>query len=294
MNSPKRKIPKNCSIGSKSPLPEVSFVTVCFRTPDLIRNLLRSIAEADFDFSFEFFLVNNDPTDKTNDMVRELYPWVKIVNSPENIGFGPGNNLALKQMRGKYAMLTNPDLIIPPGEMEKLLDFAKQRPNIGLLGPLLLNPNKTRQDSIFRFPKITFPLYRRTFLGKTKWGKREENHYLLHDLYQENKTMEVDALMGSAILIRQEVFNDIGYFDENIFMYMEEFDLARRAWKNKWRVVYHPSSKMIHYLKRQSRIKWPWQIFTNKITRIHIKSMIYYFWKYRHEKNPHPIFREVQ
>ena len=80
----------------------------------------------------------------------------------------------------------------------------------------------------------------------------------------------------------------------NIFMYMEEFDFCRRAWKNKWRVVYYPQSKMIHYLKRASRIKWPWEIFTNKIARVHIKSMIYYFWKYRKEKNPHPIFHEIK
>jgi len=273
--------------------PLVTFVTVCYRDPHLIRLLLKGVEAANFNFPFEYLLVNNSPGDGTGDMVREKFPWAQVIDAPRNVGFGAGNNIALRRMRGQYAMLVNPDLVIFPGEMEKLLEFINDHPDVGFVGPGLKNPDGSWQDSCYRFPSPIYPLFRRTILGRTPWGRRADNHHLMRDIINREHPMEVDALMGSAILIRRKALDDIGLFDERFFMYLEEFDLCRRAWQNNWRVVYHPCAKFVHYHRRESLVRWPWQIFTHKLARTHLRSAVYYFWKYRSRKHPHLNQRPV-
>lgn len=273
--------------------PRVTFITVCYKTPNLIRLLLKGFAESGFKHSFEYFLVNNAPQDETSNMVKKLYPWVEVVDTPKNVGFGSGNNFALRRARGEYVMLLNPDLVLFPNELEKLVQFLDSHPDVGLVGPKLLNPDKTRQHSCYRFPGPLIPVYRRTPLGKTPWGKRAVDLYLMKEHLKQDRAMEVDALMGSAIMFRKSALNEIGLFDEKFFMYFEEVDICRRAWKMNWRVVYYPEATLIHYHARESLISKPWQIFTHKLTRQHIRSAVYYFWKYRGNKNPHNEIRPV-
>lgn len=273
--------------------PKVTFVTVCYKTPNLIRLLLKGFESADIKFPFEYYLVDNAPGDGTGDMVREKYPWVNIIETPKNIGFGAGNNHALRRARGEYVMLVNPDLVVFPGELEKLVEFLDGHPDIGLVGPKLLNPDRTCQYSCYRFPNPMIPLYRRTPLGLTPWGKRAIKHYLMHEDLKRDQAMEVDALMGSALMMRRKVLDEVGHFDERFFMYFEEVDICRRAWKYNWRVVYVPQAQLVHYHARDSLISRPWQVITHKPTRKHIASAVYYFWKYRGTQNPHNETRPV-
>lgn len=273
--------------------PKVSFVTVCYRTPGLIRMLLKGAQAANFKFSFEYFLVNNAPEDGTSQMVRERFPWVQVIDSPRNVGFGAGNNLAIRRARGQYIMLLNPDLTIFPDEIEKLVKFMDDHPDVAFSGPLLLNPDGTRQDSCYRFPAPMYALYRRTFLGKLPSGQRYNHHFLMRDT-QLDRPLEVDVLMGSAIMMRRSALDEIGLFDENYFMYLEEMDICRRAWEKKWRVAYVPHAKLVHYHQRESRIDWPWHLITNRPARAHIISALYYFRKYWNKPNPHKLQRPIE
>lgn len=273
--------------------PKVSFVTTCYRTPGLIRMLLKGVEEANLKFTFEYFLVDNSPGDGTGEMVRKRFPWVTVIDSPRNVGFGAGNNLALKRARGTYAMLLNPDLTVFQDELEKLLKFMEEHPEVAFGGPALFNPDGTRQDSCYRFHTPMIPIYRRTFLGKLPAGQRAIRHFLMRDVFPVDKPIEVDALMGSAIMMRRSALQEIGLFDENFFMYFEEMDICRRAWEKRWRVVYVPQSKLVHYHQRESRIDWPWQIITNRPARAHIVSALYYFRKYWRKPHPHKQIRNV-
>lgn len=278
----------------RGPDPKVSFVTVCYRTPGLIRMLLKGAEAAKFNFSFEYFLVDNSAGDGTGSMVRDRFPWVKVIDAPKNLGFGAGNNLALRQARGQYVMLVNPDLTIFPGEIEKLVEFMDKHPDVGMAGPALYNPDGSRQESCYRFPTVMMPFYRRTILGRMAAGKRYLHHYFMRDILSLDKPFEVDAMMGSAIMIRRKALEEIGMFDEKYFMYMEELDICRRSWVYNWRVVHLPSAKLVHYHQRESAIDWPWHLITHKPARAHILSAVYYFWKYRGTKNPHSHTRPVE
>lgn len=267
---------------------KISFITVCYKTPGLIRQLLKGFEAANVALPHEYFLVDNAAGDGTGDLVRERFPWVRLIEAPRNIGFGAGNNLAMREAQGEYVMLLNPDLTIFTNEIEKLVEFADAHPEYGIIGPRLLHPDRTQQRTFHRFPNAFIPLYRRTVLGRTPWGRREIERYLMLDA-DADKVQEVDGLFGAAILVRREVLDRIGLFDERFFMYFEDTDLCRRAWESGWRVCYAPVAEFVHYHQRESELKSVWQLFTNRTARFHIKSGVQYFLKYRGKEHPRGV-----
>src|SRR5262245_45057495 len=137
---------------------KVTFITVAYNTPHFIRNLLKGVEAAQFAFPFEYILVDNG-SDGTADMVRVRFPWVRVITGQGNVGFAAGNNLGLKVATGDYVMLVNPDLTLFAGEIEKLIAFADADPSIGFVAPKLLNPNGTIQHNVHRFPRLLTPAY---------------------------------------------------------------------------------------------------------------------------------------
>lgn len=263
---------------------KVSFVTVCYRTPHLIRLLLQGVERASFAFPFEYLVVDNGG-DGTAAMIRERFPWVTVIEPGENLGFSRANNLAIKQAQGEYIMLTNPDLTIFEGEMEKLLAYADAHPEAGIIGPRVENPDGTRQESCTRYPTPLMPVYRRTFLGRTAQGKRAVDEYFMRDK-DHTVPHAVPAVYGAAMLVRQKTLAHIGHLDERFFMYYEDVDLCRRARAQNWDIHYAPMARFVHYHQRESRIRAPWELLTNRVARTHVASGVKYFLKWR--KTPSP------
>ncbi len=264
---------------------KVTFITVGYHTPHLLRQLFRGVEAAEFSFPHEYLLVNNAPGDGTSEYIRQRFPWVKVIDAPGNVGFGRANNLAAREATGEYLMLLNPDITVFKGQMETLLEEADRVPSAGIFGPKLLNPDRSVQRWFYRFPSPGVPIYRRTPLGKTKRGNRVLDRYFMKD-QNPDESMEVDGFFGSALLVRRNVFEELGGFDERFFMYFEDIDLCRRTWEKGWRIQYVPSSMFVHYHQRSSDVRNPIQILRNRLAREHIKSGVRYFWKYRN--SPHP------
>lgn len=231
-----------------------------------------------FDFDFEYFLVDNG-SDGTSQMVRDRFPWVQVIETGKNLGFAKANNAAFKQATGEYLMLINPDLTIFPGQVERLIEHAEQYPETGILGPLLENPNGMRQETCTRFPTPMIPLYNRTALGRLPWGRKALDIYHMRDV-NHDEYHEAETVYGAAMLIRRKALEEVGYFDERFFMYFEDVDLCRRTWEANWKIHFVPKAKFIHYHQRESMIRAPWQLMTNRLTRTHIKSAVKYFLKY--------------
>ncbi len=265
--------------------PKVSFVTVNYKTQHFIRHLLSGIEGAKLPFSYEYFVVDNASEDGALEMVTERFPWVKTAAMEENRGFGAGNNCVLPRAVGEYVILLNPDTVVFPGELDAWIEWMDRHQNVGLSGPRVLSPEGTDHHSAFHFATLLTPLFRRTVLGKTRWGKRNLERYLMQGM-DRRLEQDVDWVQGSAMCIRRSVLDEVGHFDERFFMYFEDEDLCRRVWEAGHRVAYTPSARIIHYLGRGSTIKYPWQILTNRLTRVHIMSGLKYFLKYRTKPNP--------
>src|SRR5512133_3921503 len=160
---------------------KITFITVCYKTPNVIRMLLRGFERARFAFPHEFFLVDSGD-DRTAEMVRAQFPWVTVIEPKQNLGFAKAHNIAFRQAKGEYVMLLNPDLTVFPGQIESLLEHAEQHQDVGIFGPWLEHPNGARQESCTRFPTMMIPLYNRTVLGKLSAGKRALDRFHMRDV----------------------------------------------------------------------------------------------------------------
>ncbi len=182
-------------------------------------------------------------------------------------------------------MILNADLILFKDALWQMIEYLENNPQIGLLGPQLLNFNGSIQDSAYRFYRPLTIIYRRTFLGRTKMGKADLDRFLMKDR-DHRVPFDVDWLLGAALMVRRRALEEVGLMDERFFLYFEDVDWCRRYHDAGWRVVYLPAAKMHHYHGRVSKKRnGLGDILFNKYAWIHIASAIKYFLKYKKSHN---------
>ncbi len=264
----------------------VSIAVNNYKNPELLRLCLNSIKENYKRTDYEIIVANSATEEDTEMMMREDFPEVRFFPFKENVGFQTLVKKGIEESRGDYIFIINGDILLNPGSLEKMLDYLTTHPDVGLLGPQLLNFNGTFQVSRFRFYRPLTIVYRRTFLNKFKFAQKHLDWFLMKD-YDNRDLREVDWLMGSALLFSRENFQKVGFMDPRFFMYMEDVDWCRRFWEKGLKVVYYPQATMRHYHGKGSAKGGFWNsIFFNRLTWTHIFSAIKYFWKYTGKPNP--------
>lgn len=231
----------------------------------------------------EIIVTDSETIPETKEMMQEHFSDVIFLEEPKNIGFGKSVNRAIKIATGEYLFIMNADIILAySNAIAELFKYSKEHPEVGIVGPKLLNINKTVQDSGFRFYTPLTILARRTAFGKTSKGKKILDNFLIRDKVQpfESPT-PVDWLMGSALFIRRDKIEKVGMLDEKFFMYMEDVDWCRRFWEAGHPIIYNPKAVSYHYHFQSSKKKGGLlDVLLNKYTRIHVKSACIYFKKY--------------
>lgn len=272
---------------------DVSILIVHYNTPKLLRQTLKGIFSSNISVPFEVIVVDNNPSQRIQEQVEKEFPQVKVFVSDSNIGFGCGMNLAMKHASGRYYFVFNPDIALFEGTIEKLVQFMDENKDVGMVGPQLLNPDRSLQHSCYRFMDPKIILYRRIPLLKNlRKAKEAVSHYLMED-WDHKETREVDYLLGAAMFVRKEAVDDVGVFDPEYFVYFEDQDWCRRFWKAGWKILYYPETQLVHYHRRETAEgNFLKQLF-NKLTRIQIQSALYYYKKYKGEENPHGAFNKL-
>lgn len=206
---------------------------------------------------------------------------IKLLPFDYNLGFSRGVNIGVREAKGQYILILNPDVVVTQGAIDTMLEYMKTHPDIGMLGPRVLNFNGTHQQTYFSYYKPATILARRTFLGAFGPYKRALDEFVMADTDPE-KIQAPDWLMGSAIMVSREGIKKVGSMDERFFMYFEDVDWARRFWHNDYKVVYYPKAVVYHYHQRESKSRLGLlDAFFNKKTCWHISSAIKFFWKYK-------------
>lgn len=266
---------------------DVSIIILNYRTRGLLKQAIKSIALAAPELDYEILVVDNASRDGSVEMIRERYPDVRLLALDENIGFACGNNIGIREARGRHILIMNPDIMMREGALEEMYRYMETHHDVGLLGPKLLRPDRSVQESVHRFPVPLMPLYRRTPLGRLPRARRALHRYAMRGELEGDEPREVDWMEGAALLVRKRAIEEVGMLDERFFMYMEDADWARRLWEKGWKVVWHPGTVFIHYHRRASAdAAWFTAPFTNKVARYHIISAVKYFWKWRGKPAP--------
>ncbi len=226
---------------------DISIITVNYNVKEFVLNLVISLKKALVDFSYEIIVVDNASQDGSVEFLREKFSDINIIANNKNLGFGKANNIGLSLAKGKYICLINPDAIVKEDTFKVMIDFFENTPNAGLAGCKVLNPNGTLQLACRRgFPgpwtSFTKVSGLSTLFPKSKLFAKYNLTYL-----DENKTYEVDAISGSFMMFRREVYEKVGGFDPDFFMYGEDLDLCYRVQKAGYKVYYVHKTEVIHY-----------------------------------------------
>ena len=224
---------------------DISIVIVGWNAKPYLEMCLESLEAAPPRRSMEVFVVDNASIDGSSEMIKSRFPWVKLIRSEENLGFAKGNNVALRQCRGQYICLVNPDVKVFPGCLDALADFLSQNPKVGFVGPRVLNADMTQQVTCRHFPSIWNNFCSASKLSSVFKNSRlftgEQMFYFPHD-----RTLAVDVLGGCFIMVRRETLDAVGLMDEGFYMYGDDLDWCRRCWKAGWQVVFFPGAQAIH------------------------------------------------
>jgi GT2 family glycosyltransferase len=252
--------------------PTLSIIIVSWNVCELLRACLQSISARQGNLSLEVIVVDSGSNDGSPEMIRQIFPEVKLIARPDNVGFPKGNNLGLAQANGRYLLLLNPDTEIVNDALSTMINYMEYHRHVGALGPQLLNPDSTVQSSRRRFPTLITAFFESTWLENLAPQKLLRNYYV-QDV-SDGDTVAVDWITGACLLTRHEVYEQIGGLDEGYFMYSEELDWCRRIKEAGWQVVYLPTAQVLHHEGKSSE-----QAVTHRHINYH-RAKLRYFRKY--------------
>jgi N-acetylglucosaminyl-diphospho-decaprenol L-rhamnosyltransferase len=228
--------------------PDLSIIIVSWNVRDRLRACLASLPLNDG--QVQTIVVDAASADGTAAMVRAEFPAVHLIASADNLGYSRGNNLGLAQARGRYAFILNPDTELDHPALASMMGYLDANPGVGVLGPRLLLPDHSVQASRRRFPTLITAIFESTWLqGLAPRGVLAR--YFAADL-PADQTVEVDWLVGAALMVRREAWERVGVLDEAFFMYSEELDWQRRIKAAGWKIVYFPAAEVRHFEAQSS------------------------------------------
>lgn len=251
-----------------------SFIIVNWNVRELLEKCLLSIAKFSSHFNYEVIVADNASMDGSVWMMRERFPQINLIANTKNVGFAAGVNQGIKQARGEYIVLLNPDVEIKESTLEKLLDEFKNYADSGIVGGKIKNEDGSIQPSVRAYPDIwSHILITLKFQHILK--SRAIGRYMAED-FNYDKRQEVDQVMGAFFAIRRKVIEQIGLMDERFFLWFEEVDFCKRVKTSGWKIIYTPESEVIHLGGKSFG-----QISSVARQRIFNKSLRYYMRKHK-------------
>ncbi len=229
------------------PVPlDLSIIIVNWNSAEFVRRCIVSLRRYTSGLSYEIIVIDNASFDGCDRMLREQNPEVRYIQSDRNLGFARANNLAAEGARGANLLFLNPDTEVTGPAIARLFGELSRLPAAGVVGARLLNQDGTLQASCVQsFPTIINQVLdsewlRRRWPKSALWGTAP--------LYEAATAVaEVEGISGACMMIRREVFERVGRFSEDYFMFTEDLDLCYKARRSGWKNYYVPEASVIHF-----------------------------------------------
>jgi len=221
----------------------------------------------------ETVVVDNGSRDGTVDFVRERFRDVRVVEA-ENRGLGAGWNIGLRDTSSRYVLLLNADAWLVGGALDRLVDFADTRPRAAVVGPRLLNQDGTLQRSVRGVPTLWRLATEYFFLRKVAPGSSALNAFYAGG-FEHDEVRNVEVVMGACMLVRREAVDEVGYCDEDYFLFSEETDWCFRFRQAGWDVVYFPGAECVHVRGAAHG---------GRLYRENLRGHLLFLWKHRGPK----------
>ncbi len=256
---------------------DLSIIIVSWQSKEKLKRNLLSIHSSVIDFPFEVFVVDNNSSDGTSEMIKQDFSWVKLISNEKNLGFSKACNKAIKKSSGDNILLLNPDMYLPRSSLKKSLEISKENPDVTVFGIKLEDEQANLILQTRRFPKLFDQLM--ISLKIHHLFPRVLNSYLNVN-FDYNKEAEVDSIRGSYFFINKASWQRISQkelplLDERYFLWFEEVDFCRQVYENGGKVKYFPSPKAVDSVGHSFS-----QVNTEKKQAYFKESMLNYFKKW--------------
>ena len=243
---------------------KLSVIIVSYNVRRFVEQCLDSVQKAAEGLDYEVFVVDNDSADDTVEVIGQRYPWVHLIANHENLGFARANNIAIRQAKGEYVLLLNPDTIVAEPTLREAVSFMDAHPQAGGAGVRMHNGDGTLAPESRR----AIPTPWVSFLKMLGFTKR---YYMSHLPWDEPGRIEV--ISGAFCFLRRKALDQIGLLDEDFFMYGEDIDLSYRLLKGGWENWYLPQD-IVHF-KGESTQK-----STFRYVHVFYQAMLIFFRKH--------------
>ena len=265
---------------------DLTIVIVNWRTKDYLRACLESVRAHPPAREFEIIVVDNGSADGSAEMVRESFDGVTLIENAENIGYAEGNNQGMRESRGEYILLLNPDTEVKPGALDALLKFARAHPDAAAVGCRLMGTDGKVQRSCRSFPYPLGVLFEYTKLSRLFPRSRFFGAYRM-TYFDYAHEAEVDQPMGSCLLISRRAVEDVGMFDKDFPIFFNDVDWCYRAKQTGWKVYFTPDAEVVHHGAAGTRQAKP-----EMVAESH-RALRKFYEKHYRRRLPGPVYRLV-
>jgi GT2 family glycosyltransferase len=220
---------------------DASIIIVNWNTKEFLLPCVRSVLESEQGISSELIVVDNGSRDASANEVKMTFPSIRLVENHKNIGFAKAVNQGLQKASGGYILLLNPDTQIKSGTIGRLVSFMDSHPDTGVAGAQLLNSDGSKQNSIANFPSLATELVNKRLLRwlfPKRYPGKERHH---------PEPVEVDSVIGACMIVRREALDQVGFLDEDYFLFLEETDWCYRMKKAGWKIYHIPQVEVYHF-----------------------------------------------
>ena len=229
---------------SEVPETRVVAVVVSWNTRDLLQRTLDSLAPEVERGRVEVCVVDNASEDGSAELVRERFPWARLIASEENLGFGRAVNLGVAGTTAEWIAVANADIAIQPGAIDALLEAGERDPGAGAVAPRLVLPDGRTQHSVFAFPTVPHVLVWAT--GAYRAWRALADRMAMEGLWDTERARRVPWAVAAFLLVRRTAWDQVGGFDERQWMYAEDLDLGWRLRDADWATRYEPRARVDH------------------------------------------------
>lgn len=251
---------------------DISIIIVTYNSEEDIERCLDSLLGEDAT-KIEIIIVDNASKDRTKEILKQYKNKIKVVYNKKNLGYAEGNNTGFENSRCKYIFLLNPDTKVLQGGLKKMFDYMEKNKGVIIIGPLLLNSDRTIQSSLRRFPDFRILFFELTGLSRIFPSSKIFNRWRMPDFdYKEVK--DVEQPMAAALFLRKSFFKD-EFMDKRFSMFFNDVDLCIRVKKKGGMIVFFPEASVIHTRgKSTAKVK-------EKMIPLHTKGLLRFFVKQR-------------
>ena len=224
----------------------IDLIIINYKSTDYLQTCLTSIYDKLNGFHANVHVVDNDSGDHVH-LVKSTFPEIILTIHNDNLGFAKAANKIIKKTSSPYIVLLNPDTILFDGFFESIISYIQKHPDVGVVGPKIIDPDGCIQGSARAFPTFRSTLFgRRSLLTRLFPNNPITCANIMSNKSDGRTPLEVDWVSGACQIIRREAIEDVGLLDERFFLYWEDVDWCKRMWKEGWKVTYLPRAAVQH------------------------------------------------